>query len=75
MVDAHALNLQRLQNRVLRAIGKFEGGTAVREMHMIFKILNAYDYINKLWRKLADAIPDHLNSNVHVIEQEEAQEA
>jgi hypothetical protein len=36
--DTHLLKLQRLQNRVLRAIGNFERRTPVREMHVALNI-------------------------------------
>jgi hypothetical protein len=60
-VDAHALKLQRLHNRLLRGIGKFDGSTEVREMHMAFKIRNVYDYVIKLCTKHIDVIPNHRN--------------
>jgi hypothetical protein len=43
--DAHLLKLQRLQNRVLRAIGNLGRRTPVHEMHGGFKIPYVYDYI------------------------------
>jgi hypothetical protein len=43
--DGHLLKLQRLQNRVLRAIGNFDRCTPVREMHVAFKISNVYEWI------------------------------
>jgi hypothetical protein len=51
--DAHLFTLQRLQNRVLRAIGNLDRRTPVREMHVAFKISYVYDYITKSCRALA----------------------
>jgi hypothetical protein len=36
--DTHLMKLQRLQNRVLRALGKLDRRTPVRNMHLAFKI-------------------------------------
>jgi hypothetical protein len=36
--DAHPLKLQRLQNRVLHAIGNLDRCTLVRELHVAFKL-------------------------------------
>jgi hypothetical protein len=44
--DTHLMKLQRLQNRVLRAIDKFDRSTPVRDLHLTFKIPYVYDYIN-----------------------------
>jgi hypothetical protein len=46
--DDHFLKLQRLQNRVLRAIGNFYRHIPAREMHMALEIPYVYDYITKL---------------------------
>jgi hypothetical protein len=45
--DTHLLKLQRLQNRVLRAIGNLDRRSEVRELHAAFKIPYVYDYITK----------------------------
>jgi hypothetical protein len=45
-VDAHLLKLQRLQNRVLGAVGNIHRCTPVRELHVAFKIQYAYENIN-----------------------------
>jgi hypothetical protein len=71
-VGAHLLKLQRLQNRVLRAIGNLDRRTSVRELHVAFKIPYVYDYITKLCRARAQAISNHINPNVRVIGQGEA---
>jgi hypothetical protein len=45
VADVHPLKLQRLQNRVLRAVGNLKRCTPVRELHVDFKIPYVYDYI------------------------------
>jgi hypothetical protein len=40
--------LQRLQNRVLRAIGNHDRCTPVRELYMAFKFCYVYEYITKI---------------------------
>jgi hypothetical protein len=37
-VDTHSMKLQRLQNRVPRAIGNLDRRTPVRDLHLAFKI-------------------------------------
>jgi hypothetical protein len=59
--DTHLLKLQRLQNRVLRAIVNLDRPTPVREMHVAFKISYVYDYITKLCRTQAEIILNHRN--------------
>jgi hypothetical protein len=70
--DTHMMNLQRLQNRELRAIGNLDRRTPVRDLHLAFKIPYFYDYINKLCRRQAEVILNHENPNVHAIRQGEA---
>jgi hypothetical protein len=43
--DAHLLKLQRLQNRVLRAVGNLDRCTPIRELQVAFKIPYVYDYM------------------------------
>jgi hypothetical protein len=43
--DTHLMKLQRLQNRVLRDIGKLDRPTRVRNFYLAFKILYVYDYV------------------------------
>jgi hypothetical protein len=69
---AHLLKLQRLQNRVLHAIGNLDRRTPVREMHVAFKIPCVYDYITKLCRRQAEVILNHRNPIVRGIRQGEA---
>jgi hypothetical protein len=68
--DTHLMKLQRLQNRVLRAIGNHDRSTPVRDLHLAFKIPYVYDYITKLCRRQA-VILNHENLNVRAIGQGE----
>jgi hypothetical protein len=69
---AHLLKLQRLQNKVLRTIGKFPRRTPVRELHMAFHVTYIYDNITKLCRQQADVIQNHENANLRDIGKGEA---
>jgi hypothetical protein len=69
--DTHLMKLQRLQNRILRAIGDLERSTSARDFHLAFKILYVYDYITKLWRRQAEVILNHENPNLRTIRQGE----
>jgi hypothetical protein len=51
--------LQRLQNRVLHAIGNYDMRTTVHDLHLAFKIPYVYDYITKLCRRQAVVILNH----------------
>jgi hypothetical protein len=62
--DAHLLKLQRLQNRVLRAVGSLYRCTPVRNLHVAFKIPDMYDYVTKLCKTKEEVILSHVNSNV-----------
>jgi hypothetical protein len=66
------MKLQRLQNRVLRAIGNLDRSTPVRDLHLGFKIPYVYNYITKLCRRKAEVILNHENPNVRVTGQGEA---
>jgi hypothetical protein len=57
--DTHLLELQRLQNKVLRTIGKFPRRTPVRDLHLAFQIPVVYNYITKLCRQQAEVIQNH----------------
>jgi hypothetical protein len=70
--DTHLMKLQRLQYRVLCAIGNFDRRTPIHDLHLVFKIPYMYDYIIKLCRRQAEVILNHNNPNVHAIEQGEA---
>jgi hypothetical protein len=59
VADTHLIKLQRLQNRVLRAIGNVDR----RDLHLTFKFLYVYDYMTKLCRRQAEAILNHQNPN------------
>jgi hypothetical protein len=63
----HLLKLQRLQNKVLNTIGKFPRSTAVRHLHMAFKLPYVYDYMTKLCRQQAEVIQSHENANIRNI--------
>jgi hypothetical protein len=65
------MKLQRLQNRVLHAIGNLDRRTPVRDLHLAFKISYVYDYITKLCRRQAEVILNHENPNVRAIGQGE----
>jgi hypothetical protein len=69
--DTHLMKLQRLQNRVLRAIGNLDRRTPVRDLHLAFKIPYVYDYVTKLCRRQAEVILNHENSYVRAIGQGE----
>jgi hypothetical protein len=66
-VDAHLLELQRLQNAVLRAVGKLDRCTPVRELDVALKVRYVYDYINELCSKQAEVILNRVNLNVYVV--------
>jgi hypothetical protein len=66
------LKLQRLQNKVLRTIGKLQRRTPVRDLHVAFQIPYVYDYITKTCRQQAEVIQNHENENVRYIAQGEA---
>jgi hypothetical protein len=66
------MKLQRLQNRLLHAIGNLDRSTTVRDLHLAFKILYVYDYITKLCRRQAEVILNHDNPNVRAIGQGES---
>jgi hypothetical protein len=68
--DAHLLNLQRLQNRVLRAIGNLDRCTPVRELHVAFKFPYVYNYITDLCRTQGKAILNHENEMNVVLDKE-----
>jgi hypothetical protein len=55
----HLWKLQRLQNRVLRAIGNLDRCTRVSELHVVFIIPYVYDYITKLCRTQVELILNH----------------
>jgi hypothetical protein len=70
--NTHLMKLQRLQNRVIRAIGNLDRSTPVRDLHLAFKIPYLYDYIAKLCRRQAEVILNYENPNVRAIGQGEA---
>jgi hypothetical protein len=70
--DTHLLKLQRLQDRVLRTIGKLPRRTPIRDLLLLFQIPYVYDYITKLCKQQVEVIQDHGNENVRAIGQGEA---
>jgi hypothetical protein len=62
------MKFQRLQNKVLCTIGKFQRNTPIRDMHIPY----VYDYITKLSRQQAQDIQHHENIHVCNIGQGEA---
>jgi hypothetical protein len=70
--DTHLMILQRLQNKVLRTIGKLPRRTLIRELHMAFKIPYIYENITKLCRQRAEVIQNHYIENVRNIGQGKA---
>jgi hypothetical protein len=63
------MKLQRLQNRVLRAIGNLDRHISVCDLHLAFKISSVYDYIIKLCRRQAEVILNHEKPTVPAIGQ------
>jgi hypothetical protein len=72
VAESHLLKLQRLQNLVLRNIGKFPRRTSVRDLNVVFQIPYVYDFIMKLCRQQIEVIQNHDNENVRNIGQGEA---
>jgi hypothetical protein len=70
--DTQLMKLQRLQNKVLRTIGKFPINTPIRDMHISFKIPYVYDLRAKLCKQQAKVIQHHENIHVRNIWQGEA---
>jgi hypothetical protein len=66
------MKLQRLQNKVLRTIGKYPRRTPVSDLHLAFQIPFAYDYLTKLCRQQAEVIQNHDNENFRTIGQGQA---
>jgi hypothetical protein len=58
---------QRMQSRVLRAVGKFYRRTPVRELRVAFRIPCVYDYVTKLCRTPIEAILNSINPVVRGI--------
>jgi hypothetical protein len=72
VADIHLMKLQRIQNKVLRAIGNFPRRTQVHDLHMAFHLPYVCDYMTKLCRQQAEVILNHDNENVRSIGQGEA---
>jgi hypothetical protein len=65
--DTHLIELQRLQNNVLRTTGNFPRRTPVREIHMAFHFVYVYNYTTKLCRQQAAVILNHDKKNIRYI--------
>jgi hypothetical protein len=61
--DIHLLKLQRLQDKVLRTVGKFPRRAPVRELHTAFQVLYICAYITKLCRQQAEITQNHENAD------------
>jgi hypothetical protein len=48
--DTNLMELQHLQNKILRIISKFPRNTPIRDIHKSIQISYAYNYITKLCR-------------------------
>jgi hypothetical protein len=66
------LKLQRLQNRILRAIGNLSRGTQTLTLHGGFQTPYVYDYITKIYKKQAEVIQTHGNMNIRNTAKNEA---
>jgi hypothetical protein len=62
--DAQLFQLQRLENRVLRAIDNFNRRIPVSEITHGSQIPYGYSFITELRRKHEEVIQNHLNPNV-----------
>jgi len=71
--DSHLLELQRLQNRVLRTFSYSPRRTPTRALHRMFQIPYIYIYVKKMCRKQAEVIQTHDNVNVRKTGENEAQ--
>jgi hypothetical protein len=70
--DTYLIKLQRLQNKVLRTIGKFPRNTPTRDIYISFQNPYVYDFITKLCKQQAKVIEHHENIHVRNIGQGEA---
>jgi hypothetical protein len=62
--DTYLLKFHRMQNKVLRTIGKFRRRTPVRDLHAAFNFQYVYDRVTKLCRRQAEIIQNHENEHV-----------
>jgi hypothetical protein len=70
--DIKLLKLQRKQNKVLRATGKFSSCTPVRDLPTIFNFPCVFNYTTKLCRQQREVIQNHENEYVRGMKQDEA---
>jgi hypothetical protein len=71
VADTYLLQLQRLQNKVVRTIGNFSRCIPVRDLHTTFNLPYVHDYIIKLCKRQAEVIQTHENEHVCGIEKSE----
>jgi hypothetical protein len=62
--DPHLLKLQRLQNRVLRAVGNLNRCTPVRELHVASKISYVCGHVTELCSSQTEVTLNYLNQDV-----------
>jgi hypothetical protein len=70
--DTCLLQLQRLQNKVLRTIGNLPKRTPVRDLNTTFGLPCVYDYTTKIFRQQAEVIQNHENEHFRGIGQSDA---
>jgi hypothetical protein len=71
--DTHLIKLQPLQNKIRYTIFYFPRCTRVHEMHMVFHLTYAYDYMTKECRQQEEVILNYGDVNVRNIGQGEFQ--
>jgi hypothetical protein len=62
--DTHLMKSKRLQNKLLRIIGKQSRGTPICYMRMALRIMYVYEYITKLFWQQAQVIRNRENAHV-----------
>jgi hypothetical protein len=72
-VDSHLLELQRLQNRVLRTIGNLSRRTPTHALHLALQIPYVYDYVTGICRIQAEVTQKPDDLNIRNIERNESQ--
>jgi hypothetical protein len=70
--DTYLLQLQFLQNKVLRTTGNFPRCTLISNMHMDFNVRYVYSNTKKVSRQQAEVIQNHENEHVRSKGQGEA---
>jgi hypothetical protein len=62
--DIYNLKWQRLQNKILRAIGNLPKCTTVRDLCRAFNLPYVYDYLTKLCKHQEEVVQNHENEHV-----------